>query len=150
LFETPIQRATAAVALLFALVGLLGFLPAVTTDLGALEFAGHNSRAMLFGLFAVSVLHNVVHLLISVFGFAMALTVRGARSFLVGGGVIYLALCLYGLIIDLGSGANVLGFNAADNWLNLGLGVGMIALGLLFKPRQEPPVPPHPVGSGSA
>jgi Domain of unknown function (DUF4383) len=131
LYETPIQRAAAATALLFGLAGLLGFLPAVTTDLGALEFAGHNSRALLLGLFAVSVVHNVVHLLTSIFGFALALTTSGARGFLIGGGVTYLVLCFYGLIIDVDSGANVLGFNAADNWLNLGLGAGMIALGLL-------------------
>ena len=143
LYETPIQRVAAATALLLGLMGLLGFLPVVTTDLGALEFAGHNSRALLLGLFAVSVVHNLVHLLMAIFGFALALTVSGARSFLIGGGVSYLVFCLYGLIIDVDSGANVLGFNAADNWLNLGLGAGMIALGLLVRT----PVPPRPVGS---
>jgi Domain of unknown function (DUF4383) len=138
LYETPIQQAAAAAALLFGLVGLLGFLPVVTTDLGALEFAGHHSRALLLGLFAVSVLHNVVHLLVSIFGLAMALTVPGARGFLIGGGVGYLVLCLYGLIIDLDSGANVLGLNAADSWLHLGLGAGMIAVGLLSRRQEEP------------
>jgi hypothetical protein len=40
-------------------------------------------------------------------------------------------LWLYGLLIDHGSDANFVPVNTADNWLHLGLGVGMIALGLL-------------------
>jgi hypothetical protein len=45
--------------------------------------------------------------------------------------VIYLVLWLYGLLIDHGSDANFVPVNTADNWLHLGLGVGMIALGLV-------------------
>ncbi len=41
-----------------------------------------------------------------------------------------LALTLYGSLIDLGKTANFLPFNVADNWLHLGLGTGMIALGV--------------------
>jgi hypothetical protein len=39
---------------------------------------------------------------------------------------------LYGAVIDLRDPANVLPVNTADNWLHLGLGVGMIVLGLLL------------------
>ncbi|GHD30261.1 hypothetical protein GCM10007147_31870 [Nocardiopsis kunsanensis] len=55
-----------------------------------------------------------------------------ARIFLIGGGVIYLVLWLYGLVIDLDSAANFVPLNTADNWLHFVLGVGMIALGLLL------------------
>jgi Domain of unknown function (DUF4383) len=37
---------------------------------------------------------------------------------------------LYGLLIDHDSSANFIPVNAADNWLHLVLGVGMVALGL--------------------
>ncbi|MET8995532.1 DUF4383 domain-containing protein [Amycolatopsis sp. NPDC004169] len=129
--RTPVQVAAAVVAVVFLLVGVLGFVPGITTHHDQLSFAGHDSMAMLLGLFMVSVLHNLVHLLFGVVGLASARTPRGARLFLVAGGAVYLVLWLYGLLIDHGSDANFVPVNTADNWLHLGLGVGMIALGLL-------------------
>ena len=41
-----------------------------------------------------------------------------------------MVLWVYGLVIDLGSDANFVPLNDADNWLHLGLGLGMIALGV--------------------
>lgn len=127
----PVRIAALVVAVVFLLVGVLGFVPGVTTDYDQLGFAGHDSMAMLLGLFMVSVLHNIVHLLFGVIGLAAARTARGARTFLIAGGAVYLVLWLYGLVIDRGSDANFVPVNTADNWLHLGLGVGMIALGLL-------------------
>ncbi|MFG3417499.1 DUF4383 domain-containing protein [Micromonospora sp. NPDC048063] len=129
--KAPVRRAAAVVAVVFLLVGVLGFVPGITSDFADLRFAGHESDAKLLGLFQVSVLHNIVHLLFGVAGLALARTVSGARTFLVGGGAIYLVLWLYGLVVDHDSGANFVPVNNADNWLHLFLGVGMIALGVL-------------------
>jgi hypothetical protein len=96
-----------------------------------MTFAGHHSDAMLLGVFQVSALHNIVHLLFGVAGLAIARTVAGARNFLIYGGVIYAVLWLYGVLIDQSSVANFVPVNTADNWLHLLLGVGMIGLGLL-------------------
>jgi hypothetical protein len=96
-----------------------------------LELAGHESGAELLGLFEVSVLHNVVHLLFGVAGLALARSESTARAYLLGGGVIYLLLFVYGLIIDMDSAANFVPVNDADNWLHLALGIGMLALGLI-------------------
>jgi hypothetical protein len=120
------------VALVFVLVGVLGFIPGVTTDYDSLTFAGHHSDAELLGIFAVSVLHNIVHLLFGIVGFLMARTASGSVTFLIIGGVIYLVLWLYGVLIDLDSSANFVPVNDADNWLHLGLAVGMIVLGAAF------------------
>jgi hypothetical protein len=86
---------------------------------------------MLLGIFTVSILHNIVHLAFGIAGVAMARTPGGAKAFLVGGGVIYLVLWLYGLLIDQDSAANFVPVDTADNWLHFGLGVGMVALGLI-------------------
>ncbi|WP_410596099.1 DUF4383 domain-containing protein [Amycolatopsis sp. lyj-23] len=125
------QLVAMAVAAVFLLVGILGFIPGATAHYDELSFAGHHSMAMLLGLFMVSVLHNIVHLLFGVAGFVLARTHRGARGFLIGGGIVYLVLWIYGLVIDQMSAANFVPVNTADNWLHFGLGVGMIALGLI-------------------
>jgi hypothetical protein len=133
--RAPVCVAAMVVGAVFLLVGILGFIPGVTTNYDAMEFAGHESAAKLLGIFEVSILHNIVHLLFGVAGLAMARQVRTAQWFLVGGGVIYLLLWLYGLLIDKDTSANFVPLNAADDWLHLGLGVGMVALGLALTRR---------------
>jgi len=103
---TLAQAAAVVVGATFLLVGILGFIPGITTNYGDMTFAGHESEASLFGIFDVSILHNIVHLLFGIVGLALARTVSGARLFLIGGGAIYLVLWLYGLVINHGSGAN--------------------------------------------
>ncbi|WP_238408111.1 DUF4383 domain-containing protein [Pimelobacter simplex] len=126
------QKAAAAVAGAFVVVGILGFVPGVTTRYDDMTFAGHESGAQLFGIFAVSVLHNIVHLAFGVVGFLLATSWTGARAFLIGGGAVYLLLTIYGLLVDRHEDANFVPLDQADNWLHLALGIGMIALGTLL------------------
>ncbi|MGK5740777.1 DUF4383 domain-containing protein [Micromonospora sp. URMC 103] len=133
--KPPVRRVTAVVAVLFVLIGVLGFVPGVTHPFADLRLAGHHSGARLLDAFQVSALHNIVHLVFGVAGLAMSRTVAMARVYLVGGGAIYLVLWLYGLAVDADSGANFLPLNPADDWLHLGLGVGMIGLGALTARR---------------
>ena len=133
----PLQVATTVVGAIFLLVGVLGFVPGITTDFGDITFAGDESEAKLLGIFEVSVLHNVVHLLFGLIGLAAARTIAGSRTYLVGGGALYLGLWLYGLLIDKASDANFVPVNSADDWLHFVLGSGMVALGLLLTDRKE-------------
>jgi len=135
--STPVQMAAYILGAVFLLIAILGFIPGITTNYGSMEFAGHESGAKLLGLFQVSVLHNLVHGAFGIIGLALARTVTGARAFLVGGGLIYLLLWLYGLFVDHGSTANFVPVNTADNWLHFLLGVGMVALGLLLRPHRQ-------------
>jgi hypothetical protein len=136
--RSPVQTAALAVGIVFLLVGILGFIPGVTTNFSSMAFAGHQSEAMLLGLFQVSVLHNIVHLLFGIAGVAMARSVAGARNYLIWGGVVYAVLWIYGLLIDQNSAANFVPVNSADNWLHLLLAVGMIALGVLLGRDRRP------------
>ncbi len=136
--RSPIQIAALAVGAVFLLVGILGFIPGITTGYDTLTFAGHHSEAALLGIFQVSVLHNIVHLLFGVAGILMARTASSSFLYLVAGGAVYLVLWVYGLLIDHHSAANFVPVNTADNWLHFALGVGMVALGLLLRGRSVP------------
>jgi hypothetical protein len=125
--RTPLQTVAMLVGFVFLLVGILGFIPGITTDAPG-DFAGDESEAELFGIFQTSILHNIVHLLYGIAGLALARTWDGARTFLIGGGVIYLALWLLGII----GGADWIPSNNADNWLHFGLGAAMIGAGVLL------------------
>ncbi len=132
--RTPVQNVARLVGIVFLLVGIAGFIPGITTNLyEGLEFAGNDGNAELLGLFQVSVLHNIVHGLFGIAGIALAATASGARTYLIGGGVIYLALWLLGIV----GAADWIPSNDADNWLHLGLGIGMIGLGVALT-RERP------------
>ncbi|HYP45874.1 MAG TPA: DUF4383 domain-containing protein [Propionibacteriaceae bacterium] len=134
--RTAVQKAAMAVGIVFLAVGVLGFIPGITSNYSSMGFAGHHSEAKLLGLFQVSILHNIVHLLFGVAGLAMAKTVYGARNYLVGGGVIYLVLFLYGLVVGQNSAANFVPLNTADDFLHLFLGLGMVGLGVALTRRR--------------
>ncbi|PZG13123.1 DUF4383 domain-containing protein [Nonomuraea aridisoli] len=135
--KSSVQLAALVVGAVFLLIGILGFIPGITTNYGQMQFAGHESGAMLLGLFQVSVLHNIIHLVFGVAGVLLARTWAAARAFLIVGGIIYLVVWLYGLFVPHGSPANFFPLNTADNWLHLVLGVGMIALGALLARRRS-------------
>jgi hypothetical protein len=130
--STNVQKAALTVGIVFLVVGILGFIPGITSNYGSMMFAGHDSGSLLLGVFQVSILHNIVHLLFGIAGIALARSFSGARGYLIWGGVIYLVLWLYGLFIGQDSPANFVPLNSADNWLHLILGIGMIALGFLL------------------
>jgi hypothetical protein len=128
--QATVNMAAMLVGAAFLAVGVLGFIPGITDHYGSMSFAGHDSDAKLLGLFEVSVLHNIVHLLYGLVGIAAG---RGtslmAQRFLIFGGAIYLALWVYGLAVGRESKANFVPVNNADNWLHLVLGLGMVVLG---------------------
>jgi ABC-type transport system involved in multi-copper enzyme maturation permease subunit len=126
--RTPIQLAAALVGLSFLVAGIGGFIPGITTNAGDIALYGHESPAMLLGIFQVSVLHNVIHLVFGVAGLVMART--APKMYLVGGGLIYLLTWLYGVAIGPATNLNFVPLNDGDNWLHLGLGAGMAVLGL--------------------
>ena len=100
--NTPGQMTAFIFGVVFLLVGIAGFIPGITTNYGDMSFAGHHPpSALMLGIFAVSVLHNIVHLLFGIAGLALARSFNTARIYLVGGGVVYAVLWLYRLIIDL-------------------------------------------------
>lgn len=107
----------------YLLVGLSGF--AVT---GGVGFASTEGNPLL--VFDVNPLHNVVHLAI---GAALLLAARrsvaAARGANTTVGAVYLLVGLLGLFL-VGSGANILALNGADNVLHLGSALLLLGVGL--------------------
>jgi hypothetical protein len=134
--ETSIQKVALVVGIVFLLVGIAGFIPGVTSQYEDLGFAGDDSMGMLLGLFQVSVLHNIVHLLFGVAGLVLARSASGSKKYLIWGGAIYAVLFIYGLFVaNMDNPGNFVPLNTADNWLHFVLAVGMIGLGVLLGRR---------------
>jgi hypothetical protein len=134
----PVQHAALAIGIAFLVAGIAGFIPGVTTDYDTMELSGPGSKAELFGLFQVSILHNLVHIVFGAIGVIAARRAASSRWYLVGGGLVYLALFVYGIVIDKADDVNVLPVNDADDWLHLGLGLVMIVLGAaLWQHRRD-------------
>jgi hypothetical protein len=119
------------VALLAA--GVLGFIPGITTNLGDIEFAGEDSPAKLLGIFQVSILHNIVHLLFGIAGIALSRTTANAKMYLLYSGVIYVVLLVFGLFVEVRDSSNFIPVNTADTLLHLVLAVGLLGSWFISK-----------------
>ncbi|MGO1348227.1 MAG: DUF4383 domain-containing protein [Brevibacterium aurantiacum] len=130
--RTSVQLVSGLFGAVFLLVGILGFVPGITQDLDTIMFAGHHSQAALLGIFQVSVLHNIVHLLFGIVGL-LGLRSRGlAKTYLIVGGIVYAVLWIYGLVVPMESMGNFVPLNTADNWLHFVLAVAMVTTGIVF------------------
>ncbi|PCN48747.1 hypothetical protein Csp2054_06030 [Curtobacterium sp. 'Ferrero'] len=129
---TLTQKVALLFGVVFLLVGIAGFIPGLTMDMGTMSMAGNGSMAFLVGVFQVSILHNVVHLLFGVVGLLAARTATASKLYLVVGGIVYFVLFLYGLFTaGMATPANFVPLNSADNVLHFVLAVAMVVLGLV-------------------
>ena len=122
---TLAQKLALLFGVTFLLVGILGFIPGITTNFDDIKFAGEKSDAELLGLFQVSILHNIAHLLFGV-GILAAKRHRTALQYLLYSGLAYAGLFVYGLIASEKGSENFLPFNNGDDALH-----GILALALL-------------------
>lgn len=129
--RTPKYMAVQAAAIFVGagllILGVCGFIPGVTAQYDKLTWATDHTGAAVFGVFAVSALHNMVHLITGALGFVMAHSYAAARTYLLGGALVYFVLWLYELLADRGA-----------NWLHLGLAVVMVVLGLTLAGQRDP------------
>jgi hypothetical protein len=103
----------------FLLVGVLGFVQG-----GMSMEADPNLAPKVLGMFAVNLLHNLVHLAFGAWGLAAARTHDASRAYCRIAGVIYLVLAVLGFVAPSGFGLVPLG--GADPFLHLVLG-GVLA-----------------------
>lgn len=133
---TTAQELTLWIAGAFLSLACFGFLPALTQDIERLSLAGLGSEALLFGMFHVSVLHNVVHLLLGATALAAAGSDRRCRRFLLIVGSVLLALVVYGRLDTSPVVPDLVPVNTADAWLHTLLALAMF-VAALTRPRKR-------------
>lgn len=130
--RSQIQLGAAGFGVVFLLVGVAGFIPGITSHYMDMAVAGRSSSAKLVGIFQVSVLHNLVHLLFGVAGLVFSTTPLRARNYLFYGGIVYGVIFFYGILIPYASAANFVPLNAADDALHILLAGAMIGASLVL------------------
>lgn len=113
-----------AVGIVFLLVGILGFILNPT-------------GGSLLGIFAVDVVHNIVHLLVGVLGIAAAYT-GWPRYYARGLGIVYVLVGILGFIPGLdpmGMLMGIMHINIADNLLHLIVGAAALYVGFFLPER---------------
>jgi preprotein translocase subunit Sss1 len=90
------------------------------------------------GLFPVNVLHNVVHILIGVWGLAASRTLSGATAFCKQAGVLFLLLAIIGFIPWLTEQlASLLPLSGNAAYLHLVLGLVLLYFGVMGRSQQR-------------
>jgi len=121
----PGRLAVEVIAAVFVVAGVLGL---ASGSLGGPMGAG-----------------DAVHLALGFAGLAAARSPRGARTYLIAGGVVYF-VWHYGGAMVLTDGAAPITFTTVNDWLNLWLAASMIALACLVGERRTA----QPAGTGRA
>lgn len=131
--RTDVQNVGMGVGIVLIVVGILGFIPGITTQYNSLAIVGPNSTALLLGLVQISMLLNVIQALIGTIGVVMSRSnPMGARNFLMGFGLLYVVLSIYSFIVGVESAANFLSLNVMGAWGFMILGLAMVGAGWLM------------------
>lgn len=94
------QRFANMIGMAFLLVGVLGFIAPLVTPapMDSLGLTVQTGFGYLLGLFAVNVLHNIVHLGVGILGFSASNSAIDSVRFARGLAIFYGALAIMGLI----------------------------------------------------
>lgn len=129
-----VQKLAWVFGIVLLVVGVLGFVPGITTDM------------MLLGIFHVDMLHNIIHIVSGLAAIAAAWGMYSSRLYFQVFGVIYGLVAVVGLV----QGDTVLGLigiNMADNVLHVVIAAVALYAGFGMK---DAPVATNPMGSMGA
>ena len=115
-----VKSAAVLFGIVFLLVGILGFVPAVTKD------------EMLLGIFHVNAAHNVVHLLSGAVALFAGMTSLGAaRIYFRIFGLVYGLVAVMGFFVGDGMLLGLISNNAAVTWLHVVIAAVSLLLGFM-------------------
>jgi hypothetical protein len=117
------RRFAQFIGVLFLVVGVLGFLPGVLSNPHPDAVPGlfaDGGYGLLFGLFPVNWIHNLVHLGVGIAGLSFARSVSEARGFARGLTWFYGILAVMGIIPALSMTFGLIPLHGWDVWLHGG------------------------------
>lgn len=104
---------------IFAIVGILGWIPGITND-----------ENMLLGIFHVDTIHNLIHLVTGLIGLWLGSSSEsGSKSWFQIFGVIYALVAILGFVYGDDKILGIVTNNMADTWLHLVLAAVLLAIG---------------------
>jgi hypothetical protein len=117
-----VKTAAILFGLVFLLIGILGFVPAVTTNV--------NGMPMLLGIFHVNTAHNIVHLASGAVFLLCGLAGPGpSRMFFKIFGVVYALVAVLGFYYGDQPLLGVISSSTPNTWLHVVLALVMLFLG---------------------
>ena len=122
-----VKGAAILFGIVFLAVGILGFVPGVTTT-------GADGMPMLLGIFMVNAAHSMVHIASGVLFLIAGMAGAGpARLWFRIFGIVYALVAVLGFMTPNGMLLGLISNNMADTWLHVVLAVAMLFLGFVAK-----------------
>lgn len=143
-----IRTFTLSIGIIYFIVGILGFLPALMTAPPQDAPVMSTPYGLLFGMFPVNTLHNIVHLGIGVWGMLAYRDIDDARTYTRSLAVLYGALAVFGLIPGLSTLFGLVPLFSHDVWLHLLTSLAAAYFGFVSPAALEIRHPGQPDKSG--
>lgn len=126
----------------FLAVGVLGFVPQlVTVPASQPPLVVETTHGLLFGLFPVNALHNIVHLVFGVWGIVVWRNLAASRVYSRSVAVIYAVLAVLGLIPATNTLFGLVPLHGNDIWLHAVLAIAAAYFGFAAVTAIESPGP---------
>ena len=123
------------IGLTLVVAGIAGFFYSASFSAG-----DGTERDAVLGILDVNGWHNIVHIASGAIGLAVVGSYRGARTYALGLGVVYLLVTLLGFIAGDGDEIfNLIPVNTEDNFLHLLIGIAGIGAGLATPATERHP-----------
>ncbi len=109
--------------IVFLAVGIAGFVPQLLQPAEGGEMAMAGDHQMLLGIFAVNLLHNIVHILFGLWGLAASRSLGGSVMYARGVAIIYAVLTVMGLVPSMDDMFGLVPLHGNNIWLHAALAV---------------------------
>jgi hypothetical protein len=132
------QRFALVFGIVFVVIGLAGFVPGLTQEHSHPDVGMTAGLGLLFGLFPVNVLHNIVHLLFGGWGLVASRSTNAALVYAKATAVIYALFTVMGLVpaANLHTTFGLVPLYGHDIWLHAALALVAGYFGFVRRDQQ--------------